>query len=68
MFEINYDARKLLPIGKNKKVIGLMKDELGSRIMKEVIALRPEIYNGHVDKKAKGTDKHVIRRETKIQD
>ena len=32
----NYDEndKRPLPIGKNKKVIGLFKDELGGRIMK----------------------------------
>ena len=28
----NYEVKRPLPMGKNKKVIGLMKDELGGKI------------------------------------
>ena len=39
----NYDKndKKPLPIGMNKKVPGLFKDELGGKIIIEVVALRP---------------------------
>ena len=38
----NYDENdnRPLPIGMNKKVIDLFKDELGEKVMKELLALR----------------------------
>ena len=54
--------KEKLPIGKNKKVIGLLKDEFGGKIMKEFVALRAKTYAYLMDdnsehKKAKGTKK-----------
>ena len=56
-----------------KKVIRLMKDELGGKIMTELLALRPEAYSYltddcEEDKKAKGTKKCVIKRKIKFND
>ena len=64
----NYDENgdRPLPIGKNKKVTGLMKDELGGKIMKEFCGFRAKTYEYLMDddsekKKAKGTKKCVIK-------
>ena len=48
-----------------------MKDELGGKIMTELVALRPKTYsylmdNGNSDKKAKGTKKCVIKQILKL--
>ena len=64
----NYDEndKRPLPMGKNKKVIVLFKDELGGKIMTEFIGLRAITYaylmdDGSEHKKATGTKKCVIK-------
>ena len=60
------DDKRPLPIGKNKKVIGLFKDELGGKIMIEFVGLRVKTYAYLMDddsehKKAKGTKKCILK-------
>ena len=62
-----------LPIGKNKKIIGLMKDELGGKIMTEFVALTLELYSykvlgGSEDKKCKGIKKCVVKKTLTFED
>ena len=69
----NYECNRPLPTGKNKKVIGLMKDELGGKIITEFVTLKPNTYSyltddGKEDKKAKETKKCIIKRMIKFND
>ena len=61
-----------LKVGVNKKVIGLMKDELGGDIMEEFVALRPKMYAYKVgtkeSKKCKGVKKCVVKKNIKFED
>ena len=70
MFDIsNYDKNDKRPLstGKNKKVIGMFKDELGGKIVKGFCAPRAKTYAYLMDddvekKKTKGTKKCIIKR------
>ena len=62
----NYEINRPLPTEKNKKVIELMKDELGGKSITEFVALRSKTYSYLTDdckehKKAEGTKKCVIK-------
>ena len=68
----NYELERPLPKGKNKKVIGLMKAELGGKIMTKFVGLRAKTYSyliddSNEDKKAKGTKNCVIKRKLKFE-
>ena len=70
----NYDEKdkRPLPIGKNKKVIGKFKDELGGKMMTEFCALRAKAYSYKLDddtemKKAKGTKKCIVKKEITLK-
>ena len=69
----NYTFDRPLPKGKIKKVIGLMKDELGGGIITEFVALRPKAYSYITNdftelKKAKGTKKCEVKKMLKFED
>ena len=69
----NYEVNRPLPTGRNNKVIGLMKDKLGGKIITEFVTLRPKTYSfltdyGKGDKKVKGTKKCVIKKMIKFND
>ena len=75
----NFDKsdNRPLEIGKNKKILGKFKDEIGGKIMTTFCGLRAKTYsflideytdddyekNDIVNKKAKGTKKCVIKRD-----
>ena len=74
--------KRPLKIRINKKVIGMFKDELGGKIMKKFCAPRAKAYaylidcydddddydkNKIINKKAKGTNKCIIKRRIKLK-
>ena len=62
-----------LPVGLSKKIIGLMKDEMGGDVIEEFIALRPKLYSyrkhcGKKEKKCKGIKKNVVKKTLTFED
>ena len=59
-------------MGLNKKVIGLMNDEMGGDIIEEFAALRPKLYSYRVGskehKKCKGIKKNVVKKTLMFED
>ena len=45
----NYDLERPLPKGKIEKVIGLVKDELGLKVMIKFVGRRAKIYSYLID-------------------
>ena len=69
----SYCFNRPLPVGINKKIIGLMKDELGGAIMTEFVALRPKLHSfrcldGVGDKKCNGIKKCVVKKTLSFDD
>ena len=64
--------KRPLPMGKNKKVPGLFKNELRRKLITEFVALRPKAYSyldddGNEHKKSKGTKKCVVKQKIMYQ-
>ena len=58
----NYEIDRPLPTEKNKKVIGLMKDELAGKIMTEFLALRLKTYSYLMDDGNSDNGTHAIKK------
>ena len=73
----NYKVNRPLPKEKHEKEIGLMKDELGGKIMIQfyiikLVLLRSKaysylIFDGNSNKKVKGTKKCVIKENSSLK-
>ena len=61
----HFAAKNGFPVGKNKKIFGMFKDEAEGKIIREFVGLRPKCYSVLMDekeiKKAKGTKKNTVK-------
>ena len=69
---LNYESDEPLSKGKNKNIIGFLKDELDEKIIKRFSALRAKTYsyltdNKNEGKKAKGTKKCVVKKHLNLK-
>ena len=68
----NKNDDRLLPIGKNEKVIGVFKDELGGKIVKVFFGVRAKAWAYLMDddsehKRAKETKKYIIKKDLMVK-
>ena len=60
------DHPSKIPVGMNKKVIGMFKDEAGGKQITEFVGLRAKLYayrmGDHEEKKCKGIKRNVIKK------
>ena len=69
----NYNKNHPLFDEKNKKQVGLMKDECGGDDIEEFVGLRPKSYayetaKGKIEKKCKGVKQYVVKKHITIDD
>ncbi len=69
----NYNKNHPLFDKKNKKQVGLMKDECGGDDIEEFVGLRPKSYayetaKGKIEKKCKGVKQYVVKKHITIDD
>ena len=69
--KIDQKLNRCIPIGINKGVIGMFKDELNGNAMTEFVALASKLYaflddKDKREKKAKGVKKCVIKKVLKV--
>ena len=69
----HFELNRPLPKGKNKKITGLIKDELGGKIITKFVGSRAKNYSyltmddGSKERKAKGTKICVIKTKNKFE-